>query len=189
MASPEEVEEALFDLTALLDREAIPYAVMGVLAVRVYSIPRATQDVDITIEVSRDKLEDLRDVLYEHGCSIPPVYDSGWLDQVAGMSLFKVKRHIGDHSIDLDIFIAESSFQRELLRRRSPIDISGRRIALVSPEDLLLLKIIAGRPRDKIDVQDMLFTLGELDNDYLNKWAKSLGVIEELEQAMKDRSA
>ncbi len=186
MASVEQVEQALLNIIDVLDSEGIPYAVMGGLAVRVYSIPRATQDVDLTIQIKRDKLDHLRDALYEQGCSIPPVYDSGWLDKVPGMPLFKVKRHIQEHSIDIDIFVAESPFQVEMLRRRQPLEISGRKVFLVSPEDLLLLKLVAGRPRDKIDVQDMLFTLGELDNDYLSAWAKELGVVKQLEDALRD---
>ena len=40
----------------VLDRLGIPYAVMGGLAVRVYAIPRFTNDVDLTISLDREKL-------------------------------------------------------------------------------------------------------------------------------------
>ena len=185
MADIEEIEEILFDLVSLLDREGIPYAVMGGLAIRVYSLPRATQDVDITIAINRDRLDGLRDSLHDLGCSIPPAYDSGWLDLVAGMPLFKVKRHIDSHSVDVDIFVAESRFQESLIQRRHFFEVSGRQVALVSPEDLLLLKLTAARPRDLVDVQDLLFALGTLDESYLREWAAELGVAEKLEQALK----
>ena len=186
MASVEEVEEVLFEIVSLLEREGIPYAVMGGLAVRVYSIPRATQDVDITISLDREKLPGFRDLLYEQGCSIPPVYDSDWLDQVAGLPLFKVKRYIGEHGIDIDIFVAESRFQEQIIRRRCMVEISGNQVALVSPEDLMLLKLIASRPRDLVDVQDLLFAMGQLDEPYMRQWAAQLGVAEQLEQALRE---
>lgn len=186
MADIEDVEHALFGVIDVLDAEGIPYAVMGGLAVRVYALPRATQDVDITIAVDRDRLPRLRDELYESGCSIPPVYDSGWLDSVAGMPLLKVQRHIGDHTVDIDLFLADSYFQDSLISRRTFHVVDTRRIALASPEDLLLLKLIAGRPRDWIDAQDLLFTLGTLDEPYLRHWAAQLGVSDKLEQALKE---
>lgn len=180
MASIEEVEESLFAVVSLLNRERIPYAVMGGLAVRVYALPRATQDVDVTIDIEEDRLPSLRDLLHESGCSIPPVYDSGWLDRVAGMPLFKVARHVGSGVVDIDIFVARSSFQDSILRRRVLVDLQGNRVWLVSPEDLVLLKLAANRPRDRVDVQDLFFALGSLDDPYLDHWADKLGVVDQL---------
>ena len=186
MPSIEEVEETLFEIVSVLDAERIPYAVMGGLAVRVYTSPRATQDVDVTIDVSSDRLERLRDRLYDAGCTIPPVYDSGWLDRVAGMPLFKVARRVESGDIDVDIFVAESYFQDSLLSRRIQLEMSGKQVWLASPEDLVLLKVIADRPRDRIDVQDLFFALGELDDAYLDLWAEKLGVADKLAAARKE---
>lgn len=44
-----DLDRALRDIAAELDRMSVPYAVMGGLAVRVYGIPRATYDVDLTV--------------------------------------------------------------------------------------------------------------------------------------------
>ncbi|MGL4513051.1 MAG: nucleotidyl transferase AbiEii/AbiGii toxin family protein [Lacipirellulaceae bacterium] len=186
MPTIEEVEESLLAIVALLDRERIRYAVMGGLAVRVYTIPRATQDVDITIEVEEDRLPNLRDALYDAGCSIPPVYDSGWLDRVAGMPLFKVARHVDSGVVDVDLFVVESAFQASMLRRTVRTELKGRTIWLVSPEDLVLLKLAADRPRDRIDVQDLLFALGDLDEAYLDQWAERLGVTTHLATAVEE---
>lgn len=186
MPSIEEVEETLLEIVAVLDTERIPYAVMGGLAVRVYTIPRATQDVDVTIDIPSDRLEYLRDRLYDAGCTIPPVYDSGWLGRVAGMPLFKVARHVESGYIDIDIFVAESYFQDSILTRRVQVEMSGKLIWLVSPEDLVLLKIIADRPRDRIDVQDLFFALGDLDDAYLDHWAEKLAVTDKLAAARQE---
>ena len=70
-------------------------------------------------------------------------------------------------------------------KRRRFFEVSGRQVALVGPEDLLLLKLTAARPRDLVDVQELLFTLGTLDESYLREWAAELGVAEKLEQALK----
>jgi len=93
--------------------------------------------------------------------------------------------YLQDHGIDVDIFLAESKFQESLLARRQREDYEGRQIWFVSPEDLILLKLIAGRPRDLVDVQDVFFTQGQLDEAYLRRWAAALGVTERLEEALR----
>lgn len=41
--------------------------------------------------------------------------------------------------------------------------------------------------RDLVDVQDILFTQGQLDEGYMRRWAGTLGVAEKLEAALLDR--
>lgn len=179
-----DLNQTLFELPRLLDENDVAYAVMGGLAVRVYSIPRATQDIDLTITIERPRLAELFDKLEQQGFSIPDAYRSGWVDSVADIPLVKLRRYLADRGVDVDLFLAETAYQRTLMTRRRFAEIDGHSVYLVSPEDLILLKLIAGRPRDLIDVHDILFTLGQLDRNYLRKWAQELGVSEALEQAL-----
>jgi hypothetical protein len=55
---------------------------------------------------------------------------------------------------------------------------------IVSPEDLILLKLLARRPRDLSDVGDVLFMSGQLDETYMRHWAAELGIADELERAL-----
>ena len=55
-------------------------------------------------------------------------------------------------------------------RARQPLD--DRPVWLVSPEDLILLKLIAQRPRDLANVGDVLFMQGQLDESYLRRWVQ-----------------
>jgi hypothetical protein len=52
--------------------------------------------------------------------------------------------------------------------------------------DLILLKLIAGRPRDYGDIEDIFFVQGQLDESYLRRWAAPLGITDRLEQALRD---
>jgi hypothetical protein len=100
------------------------------------------------------------------------------------MPLVKARLYLEGRGIDVDLFLAESRFQRQLLLHRRQEQLDDAPIWLVSPEDLILLKLLAGRPRDHADIGDILFTQGKLDEVYLRLWAKELGVITKLEQAL-----
>ncbi len=181
-----DLSDALREIAGIFESMQVRYVVMGGLAVRVYGIPRPTHDVDFTVALGRHNLQRFFDRAANAGYMIPEPYLQGWVDQVAGMPLVKVRSNLGAHSIDIDIFLAESTFQDSLLARRRSEDFERGRIWFVSPEDLVLLKLIAGRPRDYLDVQDVLFTQGQLDEDYLQSWASELGVTEQLENALQD---
>jgi hypothetical protein len=66
------------------------------------------------------------------------------------------------------------------------VQLDGLTAWLVSPEDLILLKLLAARPRDLADIGDVLFTQGQLDKTYLRHWADELGVRAALEEALAD---
>jgi hypothetical protein len=174
-------------LIGVLNRLGVDYVLMGGLVVRAYSRPLATLDIDITLALERDRLGILFDALEAQDYAIPEPYRSGWVDEVKGMQLVKLKRYVGDHGIDVDLFLAGSTFQDEMFRRRRLANVEGRQLWIASPEDLVLLKLAAGRDRDWIDVRDVFFTQGKLDEPYLRKWAEQLGIGQELERALADR--
>jgi predicted nucleotidyltransferase len=68
----------------------------------------------------------------------------------------------------LDLIFAVSDLHKNTLERRKQIDLHGIQIALGSAEDLILLKLSAGRPRDFDDVMGIVGNAGaSLDLDYL----------------------
>ena len=70
----------------------------------------------------------------------------------------------------------QTEFQREVIRR-AVSSTSGLRVATV--EDLIVLKLIADRPKDQADL-DGLLTLGAVDRAYVEKWATAWGVLDRL---------
>ena len=61
-----------------------------------------------------------------------------------------------------------------------------RPVCFVTAEDLILLKLVANRPRDIADVIDVLFTQGSLDVEYMRSWAVRLQITESLERVLHD---
>lgn len=182
-----DLTDVIHDLAALFDRLSLPYAIMGGIAVRAYGLPRPTYDVDFTLAVPRDRLRDLFAAVAELGYSVPTAYEGGWVDQVGGMPLVKIRLYLDGKGIDADVFLAETAFQQEVIARRVTCDVEGQRVSLVTAEDLILFKLIASRPRDLIDVQDVLFIQRDLDEDYMRRWAAELNLTTKLGEALSER--
>jgi hypothetical protein len=182
-----DIVSALHECAELFERLGTPYAVMGGLAVRMYGIPRPTHDVDFTIALERDRLPCLYESLRDLGYTLADSHASGWVDLVAGMPVVKARLYLEGRGIDVDFFLAESPYQQQLLARRRREEADGKQIWFVSPEDLVLLKLISYRPRDIADIADVLFTQGQLDESYLREWAAALGASARLDEALADR--
>jgi predicted nucleotidyltransferase len=179
-----DLARAIGQLRSIFEQLQLTYAVMGGIAVRAYGIPRATYDVDFTVAIPRARLGEFYTCAEQAGYTVPEAYRTGWVEQVSGMPLVKLRTYLEGRGVDVDLFLAESAFQTELLARRRQETVDGEQLWLISPEDLILLKLVAFRPRDQADIGDVLFTQGRLDEAYLRRWAAPLGVAERLDQVL-----
>ncbi len=178
----------LHEIVRVLDELDIPYQLMGGLAVRVWSFPRATFDIDLTLSSSPERLPALIGSLERGGFMVPEPFRSGFLDQLHGMNKVKVQLYQADRPpIDIDLFLVTTEYQRSAFSRRRQVELEDRKLWCMSPEDLILHKLIAGRDRDKADVSDLLMAARPLDLDYLRRWARALGVIELLESKIREQ--
>jgi hypothetical protein len=180
-----DVEAALFDFVNIFDEMQLDYVILGGLAVRAHGVPRATYDVDVGVAIPYARLAEFYDRVEDAGYTVPDSYRSGWVDRIADMPLVKFRIYRPDKSVDVDVFIIESKFQQEIVRRRQSTELDGQTIWIASPEDIVLLKLIAGRHRDYGDIEDMRMMLGDLDEPYLRQWASFLDISDRLENVLK----
>lgn len=183
------VTDTLHTLVLLLDQLSIDYAVMGGFAVRAYAVPRPTYDVDLAIAIQRELLPRLFGKLRENDFEIPEVYERGGVDRIHEMPLLKLRRYVGRESLDVDLFLDETAFLKEVMSRRERQMAEDRSLWIISPEDLILFKLSANRPRDWGDIGDVFFMQAPLDVKYLRCWAEKLGVTEKLERALAECSS
>lgn len=168
------------DFVRLFEELEITYAVMGGIAVGAHGIPRPTHDLDFTISIKRHRLPELYSAVEQLGYSVPDAFAAGWVDLVAEMPLVRIRQWVEGKAIDIDMFLAESEFQESVLARRVLAELDAGVAWVVSAEDLILLKLIASRPRDIGDVFDVFLAQGQLDEDYMQTWAAKLGVNDRL---------
>jgi hypothetical protein len=65
--------------------------------------------------------------------------------------------------------------------------IAGRQLWFAAPDDLILMKLQVGRPRDFEDVVAILAVQREvLDLPYMLDWARRLGIADELAYVLRE---
>ncbi len=181
------VQRFLAEMIAILDRLQVPYMIMGGFAVRHWGVPRPTYDADVAVAVDDTQLANLLGVLDREGFGVPDEHLKGWVDSVAGMGKVKVTRVEGTTVWDVDIFLVRGAFLEGALCRRKAARFSGRMAWFLAAEDLILLKLIAHRRKDQLDVEEILKVTRDLDLAYLKTWSQKLGVAERLEEFLRER--
>ncbi len=88
--------------------------------------------------------------------------------------------------VPVDVFLSETPYQRAAFARRRRHETDLGSLWLISPEDLLLHKLLADRPRDRADVADLLLVVGPLDRIYLDHRAECLGIRDRLDRVLLD---
>lgn len=164
-----------------LNRFKIPWMLMGGLATSVWAEPRATYDLDFVISADPTQLHALQTRLNKYGLKQIPK-GTRTIQNLAYLTFLYQSRRT---PLYLDLFLARNEYQQVALSRRRPITFRGRKLFVISPEDLVLYKLIAGRGRDLDDVREILTSqLSITDFAYLKRWAKQLGVLTQLEDEL-----
>jgi hypothetical protein len=183
------VEDVLLEIVGICETLNLEYAVLGGLAVRVHGIPRPTYDVDFELSVTEEQISEFFEASSRLGYEVASLYQSGWRDTVGGMPLVKMATYIAiGQAIDVDVFINDTPFQQSIMQRRMQVSFEDQPLWFTTPEDLILLKLLANRPRDLGDVSDVLFVQGQLDEGYMRHWASRLAITDRLENALSSNN-
>jgi len=135
----------LTDVFASFRRHRVEYLVIGGIAAVLYGVPRATFDLDILIESSRDNAQHLLDALTEAGLATASLTSAG--DIIANeITVFEDRVRI-DVQTSTPGLIFETAWER-----RNEMVYQGQPFYVVSREDLISSKRAAGRD---IDLQDV----------------------------------
>lgn len=158
------------------------YCLVGALAVNAWGRLRSTKDIDLLVLADEPSRIELMGALLAHEFQI----DETWLEHNP-MAKDVVMRltHRSYPSIPLDLLFANDRQSQAALTRRHALQLFGVSLYVCSPEDLILLKLKAGRPHDFEDALGIVKNPRlQLDLDYLWNWAERLGLQEELQYVL-----
>lgn len=146
---------------ACLDTAELPNALIGGLAVQVWGQPRVTQDVDLTVLTGVVRDVEAIDTLLERFTS--RIENPHGFAAQARVVLLKDPVT----GSDVDVSLGADPFEERMLDRAVLIEHApDARLRTATAEDLLVLKLFAGRPIDWMDVEGVLIRqANQLDLD------------------------
>jgi len=168
------IVDAACEILDWLDAAGWRACVIGGLAVQRWGEPRLTQDVDLTVLVGLgDEARFINSVLGRFDGRRPDTRRFALTYRV-----LLVRARVG---VPLDMALGSTQFEVESVDRSSIWEIEpGRVIRTCSAEDLLIHKLIAGRPRDVADVETIVARqFGRLDVERVRRTLAAFAELKE----------
>ena len=152
MTEPTLPEKVVAIDTALSDA-AIRHAFGGALALAYYAQPRATIDVDVNVFAAPER----------HGrvaAALGPLGVDAKTDEAALARDGQCRIWWG--RTPLDLFYAYDELHDEMARQARRMPFGDDEIPVLAPEHLLVCKAVFDRPKDWIDIEQMLIAVDHL---------------------------
>ena len=168
------VTELLKKIVNALEQRNIPYMVSGSIAMTAYTIPRMTRDIDIVIELDLEILDSFISIFdynfYIHKAVIK--------EEVQRRGMFNVIDHQSGYKIDF-VVRKNTSYRKLEFDRRIRSEVLGFNAWFVSPEDLIVSKLIwiqELKSEKQLDDIRNLLERPNLDFVYIKNWVKELNL-------------
>ena len=169
---------ALQDLLAHFDDQGI---IIGGVAVSLLGKPRLTAGVDAMLLLSIEELPRLAEIAAQAGLT-PRLADA---EAFARRHRVLLLRH-QESGINIDISLGTLPFEIEAVQRSSVYQLGALSIHLPTPEDLIIFKAIAHRPKDMLDIQAVIASHPNLDRERIKYWVREFAQALEMPELWDD---
>ena len=145
------VAAILVDLGAALRSAGRPWYVFGAQAVVLYGVPRTTADIDITVLCAAEELGSVLDALRARGV-VERFPGAAALARTSGV----VPLVHEASTMEVDLVLGVTGLEALFAGRLVQCPIGGAEVPLLRIEDLVVTKVLAGRPRDLEDAHGLV---------------------------------
>ena len=164
--------DVLKNISKQLEDAKVFYMISGSMAANYYTVPRMTRDIDVVLELVPGDIERIIQLLDK----------TFWIDSEMAVREAELRGMFNiihkNYLIKVDCIVGkDSEFQKSAFKRRKQIKIEGQPVWLISPEDLILAKLLwAQDSLSELQLNDVRHVLErkDLDRDYLNRWITKL---------------
>jgi hypothetical protein len=180
--TPPSVAPLLSALRALLDwidAEGVPGVVIGGVAASLLGRPRTTADVDVLVLVEEGRWASLLAAGTRHG--IRPRIDDA-LEFAAGSRVLLLRHE--PTGLDLDVSLGLLPFEEQVVRTAERTAVADLSVPLPTPENLVVMKAVAGRPRDLVDIEGLFEVHPDLDVESVRRQVAEFSRILELPEML-----
>ncbi len=167
------LERSLQQVKVFLEREHIPYMVIGGMANLVWGKARLTQDLDLSLLCKEENIPAFIEKINKK-FKLLPADPTSFLEQT------RVLPALDRNGTPIDFIFARLPYEEMAIKRAKTIYFGKFGIKVCTAEDLIIHKIISERP---IDVEDVRWVINCqwhcLDRDYLDPLIKELSYLME----------
>ncbi|HUF11426.1 MAG TPA: nucleotidyl transferase AbiEii/AbiGii toxin family protein [Rhodothermales bacterium] len=176
MPSPKKTDVAglISRITRELRSRRLTFMIIGGQAVLLHGRPRATEDIDIVVGTDPSGLTNLLEA-----CAVLDLVVLA--DDVESFVQRSFVLPVADEStgIRVDFIFSSTRFEKEAIERVELVELEGESVPFASVEDLIILKLIAGRAVDLQDAAAVVRRKGEeIDWPYVSDWVNRFAQIE-----------
>jgi predicted nucleotidyltransferase len=161
MEGNEHLMPALRAAIAFLEQHGYRYAIIGGISLSQWGYSRYTHDVDIKVLVPNTEYSSARAIV-RTAFPEPARTHAPQNPLIVSVSI---------QGVTVDFLLAVPGYEEQIIERAVRRDLGGWSIQICSAEDLIIQKIVAGRERDWLDVEELLIAQhGCLDQEYIAGW-------------------
>lgn len=150
----------------MLDSLGVPHQFGGAIALAWYRSPRATTDIDLNITLAPSEAEPVLGALRHLGVSV----SEADRDTIARDGQARLD---WDGSY-LDLFFATLDLHQEMAERSREVSFGSVPIPILAPEHLIVCKAIFDRPKDWVDIEEIVAWGTEVDTVGVLGWIEEL---------------
>jgi hypothetical protein len=150
-----------------LDREGLPDRIIGGQAVLLYGEPRLTRDVDLTVAATPEEFDRVWRVVQE--AQLQPLIEDprSFVRQTWVLPTLDA-----ESGLRVDFIFSWTPYEREAIARARVVPVLGYPVRFAAPEDAIVHKALAGRPRDWEDVGSIL-RKQSVDPEEIRRWLRA----------------
>lgn len=186
MNNPKDFKPFLEPLSAfqrLMAKSKCQGILIGGIAVGLLGAPRLTVDIDAIVLISDENLQNFIEIAIKEGfvCRISQAQDFAKKNRVL------LLRH-QESQINIDVSIGLLPFEIEAVERSILFEIDDVILRLPTPEDLVILKAVAHRPKDMLDIQAIAELFPDIDKTRIKYWVIQFAELLEMPELWDDIS-
>lgn len=160
------IEKLIKKVAFHLDKDKIPYMIVGGQAVLLYGTPRLTRDIDITLGIDADKLFLIEKICKRLRLKILTKNPEDFVRQTKVLPAEETKL-----KIRLDFIFSFTFYEKQAIKRTKKVLMRGYLVKFASCEDVIIHKMFAGRAVDEEDVKNILIkNRNSVNLKYIKKW-------------------
>ncbi len=178
---PSEFVLALQDLLRWLEATQTPYVTIGGVGVSLVAGARATKDIDALLWLDTDGVESFLQTGATYGF-LPRISDAAEFARARRVLLLQHQ----PTGVTVDLSCGTLPFENEAIARARTLTIGSLKLKVATPEDLIIMKAIAHRPRDIADIEAILNIESNLDLDRIRHWVSQFANTLEMPELLED---